>query len=117
MENIGLNDARALLKQAGSAIRQLVDDNAKLADKVAADERRIRIEKLAREMEDKNLAANLSFDEKVAALQQARNLDVQEAAVKMASPQGMDMARLGDQPGGGVSAFEAFIVSGEDTGD
>lgn len=66
-------------------------------------------------MESKGLGQDMNFEEKVASIAKAQNLDVTEEAVKLAAPQGQLLAGLSDQPGngGGPSAFESFIMTGE----
>jgi hypothetical protein len=115
MQKISSNDAASLLKQAGAAIRNLTQERNVLREKVASYERGQRVEKIAREMEDKGLNSDLDFEQKLAALSQAQNLDVTEEAVKLAAPQGRIIGNPDElQPGGGVHAFEHFIMTGED---
>lgn len=113
MHKISSKDAQALLKQAGGAIRTLASENAKLKDKLASNERDMRVVKLAREMEEKGLSSEMSLEEKVAHLRKVKNLDVTEEAVKIASPQGDLLGGVGDVPGGGQHPFETFIQTGE----
>lgn len=116
MHKISSGEAASLLKQAGAAIRTLTSERIELRQKLAAYERRERAEKIAREMEEKGLQDDLTFEQKVAAIQKAQNLDVTEEAVKLAAPQGRVFGNVGDdQPGSnGVSALEHFIATGED---
>lgn len=115
MHKISSNDAASLLKQAGAAIRTLTQERDHLLEKVSSFERGQRVEKIAREMEDKGLNNDLDYEQKVAALARAQNLDVTEEAVKLAAPQGHILGGPDDdQPGGGVHAFEHFIMTGED---
>lgn len=115
MQKISSNDAASLLKQAGAAIRNLTQERSALLAKVAGYEKGQRVEKIARDMEDKGLNNDLDFEEKIAALKQAQNLDVTEEAVKLAAPQGSIIGNPDEhQPGGGVHAFEHFIMTGED---
>jgi hypothetical protein len=112
-EKISSKDAAALLKQAGAAIRTLHEKNQELKEKLATRNREDRVEKIAREMEEKGLSPELDLDEKVASLQKAQNLDVTEEAVKMAAPQGAHFD-LSEEPGQGQHPFETYIVTGED---
>lgn len=114
MKKISSQDAASLLKQAGAAIRALQAERTTLMDKVAQFERRDRVEKIARDMEEKGLSSDLDFGQKVAALAKAENLDVTEEAVKLAAPQGNVLASVGDIPSNSVSAFEHFVMTGED---
>jgi hypothetical protein len=116
MKKISSKDAASLLKQAGAAIRALQVERTTLATKVAQFEKRDRVEKIARDMEEKGLSSDLNFQQKVAAISRATNLDVTEEAVKLAAPQGNVLGDLGDipAPGGSLSAFEHFVMTGED---
>jgi hypothetical protein len=118
MEKISSQQAQTILKTASATIRTLQSEKADLQEKVAGFEKRERAEKIAAEMEEKGLHADLDRQEKVAHLLNADavpNLDVTEEAVKMASPQNAVLGNLGDRPGGASSggAFEHFIVTGE----
>jgi len=113
MEKISSQKAKALLKQAGAAIRNLVDENRDLKEKIAAKERDERIVKIAQEMEEKGLNDELTIEAKVAALKEVENLDVTEEAIKLASPQS-NMFGLSEIPGNGTHPFEHFVMTGED---
>ena len=115
MQKISSQDASALLKQAGSAIRALVKENGSLKEKISSKEREDRVVKIARDMEEKDLSPDLDLDEKIAAIRQADNLDVTEEAIKLAAPQSSIIGGTGELPGGGgSSALEHFILTGED---
>jgi hypothetical protein len=115
MQKISSQDAASLLKQAGGAIRDLTTENQSLREKIARNERDARVVKLARDMEEKGLADDLSLAEKVAHLRKAPNLEVTEQAVKLAAPQGNMFGDIGEVPSGGGHPFEVFIATGEDT--
>lgn len=117
MKKISSQDAQALLKQAGAAIRFLEKERDDLMQKVATFELDDRVTKIARDMEEKDLEQELTFEEKVAQLKESKNLDITEEAIKLAAPQGS--GRLLGNPdeivtGGGSSAFETYILTGED---
>jgi len=83
-----------LSKLAADNLRALSEDNTKLRDentdlkqKVAAFEKRARVEKIAGQMEEKGLNPGSSLQEKIAELMQRDNLDAVEEAVGMAAPQ------------------------------
>jgi hypothetical protein len=114
MHKISSNDAASLLKQAGAAIRKVTTERDEAMAKIAAFERDQRVVKIARQMEEKGLSGDLTFEQKVAAVHKAENLDVTEEAIKLAAPQGQLFGNLSDVPSGGASAFESYIVSGED---
>lgn len=115
MSNISSKDAQGVLKQAAVAIRSLSQENDGLKQKIAAFEREEKIAQIAREMESKDLNTELTFEEKVAALREAKDLHVTEEAVKMAAPQGHNLLVSSDDetPAGATSAFEHFILTGE----
>jgi hypothetical protein len=115
MEKISQNDARALLKTAGSTIRTLTGEVRNLREKIASFERENRIRSIAQEMEQKQLASDMSYEEKVASLRQARDLNVTAEAVKLASPQGFTLGRVSDTPslGDAESALTTFIMTGD----
>lgn len=112
---ISSQDASALLKQAGTSIRQLVEENQGLKQKLANQERDRRVVKLAQDMEEKGLNDELSLAEKVAHLRKAPNLEVTEQAVKLAAVQGNVLGNVDDdEPGNSQHPFETFIETGED---
>ena len=103
MNKISSKDATSLLKQAGVALVKVAKERDTLREKVAAFERDQRVVKIARDMEEKGLSSDLTFEEKVAAMKSAKNLDITEEAIKLAAPQGRVLGGLGDVPGGGDS--------------
>lgn len=113
--SIGIDKAQGLLKTAGATIRTLGEENDALKAKVAQYEKRERAEKIARDMDEKGLEADRSFEEKVAGLLDS-DLDVAEQAVKMASS-GSNLfgTPSEDTPSGAdaKTAFETFIATGE----
>jgi len=117
VEKISHGEVQALLKQAGAAIRDLVQNSATLQEKVAFYESEDRIRGIAQSMEEKNLSADLSFEEKLAALRTAKNIEATEEAVKMASPQGFHIGNAAEGPsvsdGDSRAALEMFITSGD----
>lgn len=114
MKKISSQDAASLLKQAGATIRTLSKERSELREKIASYEKRERMEKIARDMEEKGLSTDLNFEQKLAALEKAPDLRVTEEAIKLAAPQGRGFGSLSDQPSGATSSFEHFIMTGED---
>jgi len=117
MQKISSRDAAALLKQAGSAIRDVVKENQELREKLSAQDHNTRVVKLARDMEEKGLMGEHSLAEKVAHLRKVDKLEVTEEAVKLAAPQSQAdlLGGLGDASGsGGEHPFVTFIETGED---
>lgn len=115
MSNISIDDAKGVLKEAGGAIRTLTQENDELKQKLAAHQREDKIVKIARDMEDMSLAEEFTFEEKVAHLREAKDLDVTVEAIKLAAPQGNLLGEADDDvPGAGAqSSFEHFILTGE----
>ena len=116
MEKLSATQASSILKQAGTTIRSLIEENDGLREKLAASDKETRIEKIAKEMDDKGLNDALSFEEKIAELRGKDNLDVTEEAVKLASPQQSSWSISDDGdgvPSGAKHPFETFIETGE----
>jgi predicted transcriptional regulator len=114
MNKISSQDAASRLKQAGAAIRNLSQERRELQEKLASYEKKDRVVKIARDMEEKGLSSELTFEQKVATLEKAPRLDVTEEAIKLAAPQGRGFGDISDAPGGSASPFEHFIMTGED---
>lgn len=114
MQKISSRDASALLKQAGSAIRDLTTENTSLREKLAQQVRDVRIVKMAREMEEKGLMDETDLAEKVAHLQKVPDLNVTEEAIKLAAPQSSGFGGLGEDDVGGAHPFETYVATGED---
>ena len=117
MNKISSNDAASILKQAGAAIRKVTSERDEALAKVASFEKTQRVSKIAREMEDKGLSSDLSFEEKVAAINTSKNLDVTEEAIKLAAPQSQLFGNAEERPSSGgnsSSALESYIMTGED---
>lgn len=99
-----------VLNQVGPALRALSDENQTLKEKVAFYEKRDRAEKIASQMEAKNLDPETSYDEKVEALMGPdSDLDVVEKAIDLSAPQ-IKLASLTDDPGNPSDAASAFIA-------
>jgi hypothetical protein len=79
--------AAATLRALSEETVHLRSENAELKTKVAAFEKRARVEKIATKMEEKGLNSHLSLQEKVAELMSRDSLDAVEEAVGMAAPQ------------------------------
>ncbi len=102
-----------VLRQVGPTLRALSSENEALKEKLAGYEKRHRVEKLASEMDAKNLEPELSHEEKVEKLMKQPDLDVVEKAVDMSAQQ-VKLASVSDFPGDGndaLTAFESAILS------
>lgn len=114
MQKISSQDAKALLKHAGATIRNLVDEVSNLRSEVDDFKKQARVEKIAKEMEDKGLNNELTYEAKLAQLMEAPNLDVTEEAIKLAAPQ-MSLGEVSDIPGSNnTDALMNYVMTGED---
>jgi hypothetical protein len=118
MDKISTEKAQALLKTAGATIRDQNEEIVDLRQKLAAKNREDRVRGVANMMEEKELAPDLTFEQKLAHVRDAGNLEAVEEAVKLATPQGFVFGDEGDIPsaaGGDPAArFEAFVLTGDD---
>lgn len=118
MEKVSTEKAQALLKTAGATIRDQHTEITSLREKVATYERETRVRGVASMMEEKELAPDLTFEQKLAHVRDAGSLAAVEEAVKLATPQGFVFGDEGDIPsasgGDPASRFEAVILTGDD---
>lgn len=103
-----------ILGQVGPALRAQSEKIAQLEGQVTFYQKRERVEKLASEMERKNLDPETSFNDKVEKLMQAPDdqVEVVEKAVDLSAQQ-VKLAALTDFPGNpsdAVTAFEAGVL-------
>jgi hypothetical protein len=108
--------APEILSQVAPALRALSEENTTLKEKVAFYQKRERVEKLAAEMQAKNLDPETPFDQKVERLMETPDdqVDVYEKAVDLSAQQ-IKVASLSDNPGNpsdAASAFELAILEG-----
>jgi hypothetical protein len=108
--------APQILEQVAPTLRALSEENTALKEKVAFYQKRERVEKLASDMEAKNLDPETSFQQKVEKLMQTPDDDVEvvEKAVDLSAQQ-IKLAALSDNPGNpsdATSAFESAILEG-----
>lgn len=102
---------RALAAERDGALSKLAAANQQIAEY----EKRDRIEKIARSMEDKNLDVGTSLDEKIERIEKAasagKSLDVIEEAVNMTAPQ-RSLGGLGGElePGNGENALTSYLL-------
>lgn len=109
MNKIASTKVAQVLSQVGPALRALAQENHDLREKLAHYQKRDRAEKIASEMETKQLNPGTSFQEKVAQLMQQDDLQVVEKAVELSAPQ-IKLAALTDEPGNAASAEDAFAA-------
>ena len=107
-----------VLREAPGVIRELVERNQVLEEKLAAKERRERVEKIASEMHRKGLSLDVPLETLADHLEKdaSRPLDVVEQAVELVAPDmGAKLAQVaGDDyvVGAGSSDLERFLVGG-----
>ncbi len=101
--------APEVLKQVAPALRALSEENTALKEKVAFYQKRERVEKLATDMEAKNLDPESTFEQKVERLMSTpeEQVDVVEKAVDLSANQ-IKLAALSDHPGNPSDAGSAF---------
>ncbi|MDD1711148.1 MAG: hypothetical protein LUQ37_09605 [Methanoregulaceae archaeon] len=112
MNKMSSEKVAQILGQVGPTLRALAEENTSLKEKVAFYEKRERVEKIASDMETKNLDPETGYDQKVEQLMNSDELDVVEKAISMSAPQ-IKLAALSDHPGNpsdATSAFAAAIV-------
>jgi hypothetical protein len=121
MMKIGNAQLAAVSAKSAATIRTLVEkvasleqENVVLRTKLASVARDEAISGLAREMEDKGLNVDMTFEEKVAHLRGQANLENVVEAVKMASAGHIRLANVSDHFGtGAVDPLTSFCLTGE----
>lgn len=109
MNKISSDEAAATLAQVGPALRALSAQNVALQEKVAHFELRDRAEKIASQMEAKQLDPDTSHEQKVESLMENPDLSVVEKAIEMSAPQ-MKLASISDHAGSPSDARSAFEI-------
>lgn len=111
MNKISSEDAAATLAQVGPALRALSTENVELKTKVAHYEKRERAEKIASQMEAKDLDPDTTHEQKVDSLMEKDDdkMNVVEQAIELSAPQ-IKLASLSDNPGNPSSAVDAFAL-------
>jgi hypothetical protein len=92
----------------------LQSENTQLREKIASMEREQEIAVLAKEMDEKGLNADLTFEEKVAHIRQHTDLSRVREAVKMASSGSVRIADVTTEPSRGLrDSLTSFCLGGE----
>jgi SepF-like predicted cell division protein (DUF552 family) len=95
-------------------VASLEADKTGLVEKLASMERNREIEIIAKDMEEKGLNAELTFEEKIASIRNHRDLENVKEAVKMASSGEIRIANVSDLPGpGSTDSLTSFCLGGE----
>ena len=121
MDKIGNAQLAAVSARGAASIRALVEkvasleaQNVELHQKLAEYERDQEISALAKEMEEKGLNADMTFEEKVANLRGHAHLQSVKEAVKLAAAGGVQIANVSDHPGtGALDPLTTFCLVGE----
>ncbi len=87
MNKFSTVEAGQVMKLAAGSLRALSEENMELKEKVASFEKLARAERIATEMQEKNLQPDLDFKSKVAGLLERDDLEVVERAVELNAPQ------------------------------
>ena len=121
MLKIGNAQLAAVSARGAASIRSLVEkvagleaENVRLKEQLADIERDREISKIAQEMEEKGLNADMTFEEKVASLRGHAHLENVKEAVKIAAAGGIQIADVSDRPGTGtLDPLTTFCLVGE----
>jgi hypothetical protein len=121
MLKIGDAQLAAVSARGAASIRSLVEkvasleaQNVLLLEKLANVERDQEISQLAKEMEEKGLNADMTFEEKVANLRGHAHLENVKEAVKIAAAGGIQIANVSDHPGtGSLDPLTTFCLMGD----
>lgn len=110
MDKISSSDVKNILADVPGILRTLNEKCASLQNKVAYFEKKERVEKIAKVMEQKNLNPDLAYEDKVNALMNYndRQLDVAEEAASM-NPRQMELGSLDKQASNSIDANTAFF--------
>jgi hypothetical protein len=110
MQKLSSTKVAEVLRQVGPTLRSQQAEIESLREKVAFYQRRERVEKIANQMQAKNLDPDSSMDEKVERLMAEDNLDVVEKAIDMSAQQ-VKLAALSDDPANATDAATAFEIA------
>jgi len=104
----------AALRELTEKVASLEQQNTQLRAKITEYEDGALISEIAREMEDKGLNQDMTFEEKVASIRTAQSLENVREAVKMASAGYIRMAEVSDSPGRGSTDPLTMFCLGAD---
>lgn len=101
---------RKLASERDTLRKKLAEANEELSNYKTRD----RIEKIAREMEERHINEGLTHDERISQIKEAqskgRSLDAIEQAVEMTTPNGSFGKVAEDVTGNGINQLESFIL-------
>lgn len=102
------------LRELTEKVASLEQQNAELRAKITEYEDGNLISEIAREMEEKGLNQDMTFEEKVASIKAAQSLENVREAVKMASAGFIRMADVSDAPGrGSTDPLTSFCLGAD----
>jgi superfamily II RNA helicase len=102
------------LRQMTEKVASLQQENHQLRAKISEYEQHNEIADLAREMEEKGLNQEMTFEEKVASIRNSGRLENVKEAVKMASAGYIRLADVSEAPGrGSTDTLTAFCLGAE----
>jgi len=104
----------AALRELTEKVASLEQENNQLKSKIREYEDGALVSEIAREMEEKGLNSDMTFEEKVASIRGAQNLENVREAVKMASAGYIRMAEVSDSPGRGSTDPLTMFCLGAD---
>lgn len=107
-------DIPGVLREAASYTRKVAEENIALEKRAEAAEHELRLVKIARRMEERQLEASLSYDDKLAALRKytPEKLAQVEAGIEFVTTGGF--GAVGDDTHKGTAAMtmDDFVLSG-----
>ena len=104
----------AQIRDMAEKVASLERENLELKSRLASLAYEGEVYDLAKDMEDKGLNADMTFEEKVASIRGTGNLENVRQAVKMASAGGLSFGDVSDIPDShGRSSFESFCLGVE----
>lgn len=111
MSKLSASKVAAVVQQAPGVIRHLVGELTEARAKIASMEKAARVQRIAEEMQRKGLDEGVALDQKIAQLSRLNDhdLEVQEAAVKIAAAQGSSPVSTDERPGNATDPELAFI--------
>jgi hypothetical protein len=113
---LGSSQIAAVTARASKVTRALADENAQLREKnaslvaeISSYQRRDQVRKLASQMEEKGLNADMTFDEKVASIFSYEDLGAVQEAIKLAGSGNIGLPEVTDDlPGRGSDAQQSL---------
>lgn len=109
MNKLSSTKVAEVLAQVPVALRAQQNEISELKEKIAHYEKTARVNKIASQMQAKNLDPDSSYEDKVENLMGSDNLDVYEKAIDLSAPQ-IKLASLSDHSGNASTAEDVFTA-------